>query len=66
MALAYSIGKQKRSEVEVSPNSKFVPGAGSYSPGRKLHQQDAPRWAFGSSKRSGMALRQGTKDVGPG
>ncbi len=52
--------------MAASPGAKIVPGAGTYSPGKKLSQQDAPKWQFGTGNRGEMAMRTATKDIGPG
>ena len=66
MSLAYSIGTGGRSKLESSPNAKFVPGPGAYTPGLKRSDADAPKWGFGTSQRGKLQAPSASKNVGPG
>ena len=66
MVQAFSIGKERRGEISVSPNSKFVPGPGTYRYTASVGKKDDPKWKFGSGKRPGLASTMATKDLGPG
>ena len=56
MSVAFSIGKGRRNSLKTSPNAKYVPGPGTHNPKESIVVGAAPKWAFGSGKRSVMHL----------
>ncbi len=51
MSRAFSIGKEKRSEMTNSPGAKFVPGPGTHNPKNTYTMRGDPKWVFGTGKR---------------
>ncbi len=66
MVQAYSIGKDKRKDIANSPMAKIVPGPGTYKQEKQTVLNQSPSWGFGTGKRPEMAVKQASKDVGPG
>jgi len=51
MSLAFSIGKDKRSDISNSPGKKFVPGPGTHNPSFNITANNEPKWVIGTSQR---------------
>jgi hypothetical protein len=51
MSLAFSIGKDKRTDISNSPGKKFVPGPGTHNPTFNLTGHHEPKWVIGTSQR---------------
>jgi len=51
MSLAFSIGKDKRTDISNSPGKKFVPGPGTHTPSFNVTGHAEPKWVMGTSRR---------------
>lgn len=58
---AFSIGKELRPELTVSPTSKIVPGPGTYQSEKEAIMKIDPSWKFGTGKRPPLEERTASK-----